>query len=161
MAPLRAPTIPGERPAADAALHQVRRRRLVAFAIDLGLVLAPLALLAVVGLVAGVPLLVEPILAIPVLVPGCFVLMSVLEISGGRRATPGMRAAGLVATGPSGETVEPLVAAAHALAFFGSVMLLTPIILVHTFVDEDKALAHDWLFEVRVRRRPMPGFAAI
>ena len=123
----------------------VLSRRIIAFIIDailIGLLLIPAILIVfVIGIITlGLGWLLYPAL---------FALVALgyvaLTLGGPASATPGMRMAGLEMRTWSGAPVFPLLAVMHALVFWFSMGLLTPIVLVVGLLTYRKQLLHDLL----------------
>lgn len=123
-------------------------KRIVAFAIDCFFILAlmlPAALLVgIFGLVTlGIGwLLFSPLFAIVAL--GYIAL----TLGGSGSATLGMRIAGVEFRTWSGQRMFPLLAVLHALIFWISVSVLTPLILLVGLFTSRRQLLHDLLLGV-------------
>lgn len=135
------------------ALEEVRTRRVFALMVDL-LVITMLFLFFLVALfVLGVVTFGLSWLLIPVLYPAIALFYNGASISSWRMATPGMRAFDLEMRLANGTRVPFLNAAAHAVFFYLSWTLLTPLVLIVSFVSGDKRCLHDMLAGVIVTRR--------
>jgi uncharacterized RDD family membrane protein YckC len=137
-----------DRAAFDPALvperyEAVRRRRILAFVIDL-VIVAFLTLLAdAVILVLGVFTLGLAWLLLGSMFPAIAILYSGLALGGPAGATIGMRIAGLEMRSLSGGRVPFIVGAAHVVGLYLSISLLTPLVLAVSLFDPRKRLLQD------------------
>ena len=92
-------------------------------------------------------------LLIPILYPAVALLYNGLTISGWRRATPGMRLMDLEMRLMDGSRTPFINAAAHAVLFYLSWTILTPLVLVVALASRNKRCLHDMLSSVIVTRR--------
>jgi uncharacterized RDD family membrane protein YckC len=136
-------------PVRDADLFDgILSKRIVAFVIDAVLIVAlmvPAALLVgIFGLVTlGIGwLLFSPLFAIVAL---GYVALS---LGGSPSATVGMQVAGVQIRTWSGQKMFPLLAILHALLFWVSVSVLTPLVLLAGLFTARKQLLHDLLLGV-------------
>ena len=136
-------------PLPASALAGVRRRRMMALALDLILVtIISVTLFFVLGLLTlGLAWLI-----LPPLFPVVAFFYNGLTISGWRLATPGMKAMDLEMRLVDGSPTPFLHAAVHAVLFYLSWMF--PPIFLFTLLSSDKRLLHDVLAGVIVLRRP-------
>ena len=136
-------------PLPASALAGVRRRRMMALALDLILVtIISVTLFFVLGLLTlGLAWLI-----LPPLFPVVAFFYHGLTISGWRLATPGMKAMDLEMRLVDGSPTPFLHAAVHAVLFYLSWMF--PPIFLFTLLSSDKRLLHDVLAGVIVLRRP-------
>jgi uncharacterized RDD family membrane protein YckC len=123
----------------------VLSKRIVAFVVDAVLIVALLIPAALVVFVLGVITLGIGWLLYPVL----FILVALgyvgLTLGGPASATPGMRLAGLEMRTWSGAPMFTLLAIIHALLFWFSVSILTPLILLVGLFTSRRQLLHDLL----------------
>jgi uncharacterized RDD family membrane protein YckC len=92
-------------------------------------------------------------LALPVLWQIVALFYNGLTVSGPGRGTWGMRIAGIELIRTDGTGLDFLSAAVHAVLFYVSVVVLTPLVLVLGMVRNDRRLLHDLLLgSVAVRR---------
>jgi len=137
-------------PASRADLFaSVRRRRILALAIDLPLIalLAALIWLGLLALTLGLSLILAP-----PLFPMVAFFYNGLSVSGAKMATPGMRAADLeMRMRDSGARPPFINAAAQALFFYLSWFF--PLVFVVSLIDTEKRCLHDILAGVVVTRR--------
>ncbi len=92
-------------------------------------------------------------LLLPALWPIVALFYNGLTVSGPRRGTWGMRVAGIQLVQTDGGRVPFVTAAAHAVLFYVSVSVLTPLVLLIGMVRNDRRLLHDLLVgTVAVRR---------
>jgi uncharacterized RDD family membrane protein YckC len=136
-------------PARDADLFDgILSKRIVAFIIDAVMIVAlmiPAALLVgIFGLVTlGIGwLLFSPLFAIVAL--GYIAL----TLGGSRSATLGMQIAGVEMRTWSGQKMFPLLAILHAILFWVSVSVLTPLVLLVGLFTARRQLLHDLLLGV-------------
>jgi uncharacterized RDD family membrane protein YckC len=94
-------------------------------------------------LVLGVFTLGLQWLLLPAVWPVVAILYSVLTVGGPNSATPGMRFMGIQIRSLRGERIDYGIALLHALGFWFSVGLLTPLVLVVSLFTERKQLLHD------------------
>ncbi len=92
-------------------------------------------------------------LLFPVLGPGVALAYVGFTLGGPHSATPGMRTMGLTMRMLNGRRPDILIAAIHALLFWFSVSLLTPLILLVSFFNAEKRLLHDIVLGVAVVNR--------
>jgi uncharacterized RDD family membrane protein YckC len=121
----------------------VRRRRAMAFLIDVCFVAVLFLAAAVVVFFAGILTLGLAWLTYAILWPAVALVYSAMTVGGSSQATPGMRMMGLTVRTLSGERVTPVIAAAHAVLFYMSVSLLTPFVLVVSLISARKQLLQD------------------
>jgi len=136
-------------------------RRIVAFFIDAVLIVLLMIPAALVVFVLGVITLT---LAWWILYPPLFAIVAIgyvaLTLGGPASATVGMRAAGVEMRTWSGQKLFPLLAIMHALIFWFSVGLLTPLILVVGLFTYRRQLLHDLLLGVvAVNSGPLAALA--
>ncbi|MDB5508402.1 MAG: domain containing protein [Hyphomicrobiales bacterium] len=136
-----------------AALSGVRTRRIFAICIDLIVISIIFTAIMTVLLVLGVVTFGLTWFLIPPLFPAIALIYNGTSISGWRMATPGMRAMDLEMRTSDGGRVSFLVAAVHAVLFYLSWTLLTPLVLIVSLVSGDKRCLHDIVAGVVVTRR--------
>jgi uncharacterized RDD family membrane protein YckC len=132
----------------DPAIHPelyegVRSRRAFAFLIDFAMILALMVVAYVVIAIVGVFTLGLLWLLLPAVWPVVAILYSVLTIGGPYSATPGMRFMGIEIRNIRGERIDYAIALFHALGFWFSVAILTPLILLVALFTARKQLLHD------------------
>lgn len=135
------------------ALEGVRTRRSFAIGIDLIFITLLVGVLFVALAFLGLVTFGLTWLLIPVLYPAVALLYNGLAISGWRRATPGMRLMDLEMRLMDGSRTPFINAAVHAVLFYLSWTILTPLILIVTLVSRNKRCLHDMLSGVIVTRR--------
>lgn len=123
-------------------------KRIVAFLIDAVLIVALMIPAALMVLILGFVTLGLAWFLFPIL----FVIVALgyvaLTLGGPASATLGMRATGVAMRTWSGQKMFPLLAVMHALIFWFSVGLLTPLILLVGLFTERKQMLHDLLVGV-------------
>jgi uncharacterized RDD family membrane protein YckC len=152
--PSQAPThnVPlGELPAR--ALEGVRTRRIMAIGFDLIFISIIVAVAFIFLSVLGVLTFGLAWLAIPFLYPFVALFYNGMTISGPNRATPGMRMMDLEMRLTDGYTVPFIYAAVHAVLFYLSWTMLTPLVLAISLFARNKRCLHDILAGVVVTRR--------
>ena len=133
--------------------ESVPARRVVAFFVDailIGLLMIPGALVLFVIAVATLGI---GILLFPALFAIVALTYVALTLGGPNSATPGMRLVGIEARTGAGRPMFPLLAAMHALLFWASVSLLTPLVLLLALLTPRKRLLHDIILDVVVVNR--------
>jgi uncharacterized RDD family membrane protein YckC len=136
-------------PAAQPELFDgVLSKRIVAFIIDavfIVLLMIPAALVVfVVGIVTlGIGWLLYGILFAIVALGYC-----AFTLGGRKSATPGMQIVGVEMRTWNGQRLFPLLAIMHALIFWFSVSLLTPLILLVGLFTQRRQMLHDLLLGV-------------
>ena len=143
--------------ALDPAVHPeryegVRTRRSFAFLVDAGVILFLMIVAWIVIAVLGVFTLGAGLLLFPAVWPVVPILYSVLTLGGPNSATPGMRFTGVEMRTARGEPMSYGLALLHALGFWFSVGILTPLILVVALFTPRKQLLHDLLIGTVVVR---------
>jgi uncharacterized RDD family membrane protein YckC len=134
--------------ALDPAVHperyeNVRTRRSIAFIVDAAVVLFLMVLASIVIAILGIFTLGLGWLLFPLVWPVVAVLYTVLTLGGRNSATPGMRFMGIEIRTLQGEPMNYGLALLHALGFWFSVTLLTPLILLVSLFTPRKQLLHD------------------
>ena len=135
------------------ALSGVRTRRMIALVIDLVAITILFGLFALVLFVLGIPTLGLSWFLIPPLFPVIALFYNGLSISGRGMGTPGMRAMDLEMRHSDGRRVPFLIAAAHAVLFYLSWSILTPLVLIVSLLSNEKRCLHDIVTSVVVTRR--------
>jgi uncharacterized RDD family membrane protein YckC len=143
--------------ALDPAAHPeryegVRTRRSFAFLVDAGVILFLMIVASIVIAVLGVFTLGVGWLLFPAVWPVVAILYTVLTLGGPNSATPGMRFTGVEMRTVRGEPMNYGVALLHALGFWFSVGILTPLILIVALFTPRKQLLHDLLIGTVVVR---------
>jgi uncharacterized RDD family membrane protein YckC len=154
-------TLPGQAPSQSVqlgelparALDGVRTRRMLAILFDLIFVTIIVAVAFMFLLVLGVLTFGLAWMAIPFLYPVVALFYNGMTISGPNRATPGMRMMDLEMRLTDGYRVPFIYAAVHAVLFYLSWTLLTPLILAVSIFARNKRCLHDMLAGVVVTRR--------
>jgi uncharacterized RDD family membrane protein YckC len=136
-----------------AALAGVRTRRIMALVLDLVAISILFGIFLTVLLVLGIVTFGLTWFLIPPLFPAIALFYNGLTISGWRMATPGMRAMDLEMRNVDGTPVSFITAAAHAVLFYLSWTILTPLVLLVSLITSDKRCLHDMVAGVVVTRR--------
>ena len=151
---------PGDRASTPAtrlpprALEGVRTRRIFAIAFDLIFITILVAIAFVFLSLLGLLTFGLAWLLIPFLFPVVALFYNGFTISGWRRATPGMRLMDLEMRMTDGSSVSFVYAAVHAVLFYLSWTILTPLVLLVSLFARDKRCLHDMVSDVVVTRRP-------
>ena len=135
------------------ALEGVRTRRIFAIGFDLVFITIIVGVLFVALAFLGLVTFGLTWLLIPILYPAVALLYNGLTISGWRRGTPGMRLMDLEVRQLDGSRTPFIVAAVHAVLFYLSWTILTPLVLIVALVSHNKRCLHDMLSGVVVTRR--------
>ena len=127
--------------------EQLLPRRLLAFAIDLAVILAPVALIAVVITLLGIVTLGLGWWLFRLLYPGTVVWALIYygaTLGHPASATIGMRAMQIEMRTWYGAPCHVVVGALHAAAFYLSISALTPLVLGVGFFNTRQRLLHDF-----------------
>jgi uncharacterized RDD family membrane protein YckC len=135
------------------ALSGVRTRRTTAIVLDLIAITILFGIFFTVFAVLGIVTFGLTWFVIPILYPVIALFYNGLTISGWRMATPGMRAMDLEMRNSDGSRVSFITAAAHAVLFYLSWTILTPLVLIVSLISNDKRCLHDIVAGVVVTRR--------
>ena len=141
--------------------EDILSKRIIAFVFDAILIVLLMVPAALLVLVLGVVTLGIGWLLFPPLFALVALGYVALTLGGPRSATFGMRLAGVEMRTWSGQKMFPLLAILHALIFWFSVGILTPLILLVGLFTERRQLLHDLLLGVvalnadALRRRGM------
>ena len=79
----------------------------------------------------------------PILWPAVALVYSAFSLGGPHSATIGMRSQGIEGRFMDGSRLNPGIAAIHAVLFYFSVSVLTPLVLLVSLFTKDKRLLHD------------------
>jgi uncharacterized RDD family membrane protein YckC len=123
-------------------------KRIVAFIIDAVLIVALMIPAGLLVLILGFVTLGIGWLLFPPLFAVVALIYIGLTLGGPGSATPGMRIAGVEVRTWSGQKVFPLLAVMHALLFWFSIGLLTPLVLLVGLFTRRRQLLHDLLLGV-------------
>ncbi len=138
----------------EAALDEVRRRRVFAYFDDLLVITLIYATVMLVLGMAGIIPPGRPWLYAPPLYPVITIFYNAFTISRSGGMTPGMRMVGIRMHMKDGRPAPFLNAAAHALFFYLSIMLLTPLVLLVGKRSPQKRFLHDRWAEVYISNKP-------
>ena len=134
--------------------YGVRSRRIFAFLVDSAVILFLMLAACVVIAVLGVLTFGLGWFLFPLVWPCVALIYTVFTMGGPHSATPGMRFVGLEMRTVYGERLNPGLAFFHALGFWFSVTLLTPLILLVALFTPRKQLLHDLALGVMAVRAP-------
>lgn len=142
----------------------VRRRRILAFLIDVVFVSVIWIVAAGVVFLLGIVTLGLAWYAFAFLWPAVALAYTAFTLGGPASATPGMQVCGLTMRLWYGARAYPLLAAAHLVLFWVSLSVLTPLVTLVSLFNERKRLLHDILLgvvivdaEALARLRPSPA----
>ena len=142
-------------PAARPELYDgVRTRRIFAFLVDAAVIFFLMMLATFVVAVLGVFTFGLGWLLFPLIWPFVAILYTMFTLGGPASATPGMRFTGVEMRTWYGAPMYPVLALAHAIGFWLSVTILTPLVLIVSLLSPRKRLLHDILLGTIVIRRP-------
>lgn len=151
-------TIPHAVPVSAGGTVGVLGRRFVALLIDLVIIAAFVMALGLAITILGFLTFGLGWLLFAILVPGAAILYTAITMGGPGASTIGMRLCGLrVVDAASGEGIDPLRAAAHALLFYfaASTFLILLVDVVIGFLRGDARLGRDLIVNLIVlRARP-------
>jgi uncharacterized RDD family membrane protein YckC len=132
-------------------------RRLLAFAIDVAIILAPVALAFVVIILFGLITFGLGLALLAVLYPGTVIWALAyhgLTLGGPASATIGMRVLEIEMRTWYGAPCYLVLGAVHAVAFYVSVSVLTPLVLLVCFFNARHRLLHDIVLGTVVINNP-------
>jgi uncharacterized RDD family membrane protein YckC len=136
-------------PATQADLFDgILSKRIIAFVMDAVFIVALMIPAGLLVLVLGVVTLGLGWLLFPPLFAIVALAYCALTLGGRNSATPGMRVAGVEMRTWSGQKMFPLLAVMHALIFWFSVGILTPLVLLVGLFTYRRQLLHDLLLGV-------------
>jgi uncharacterized RDD family membrane protein YckC len=123
-------------------------KRVVGFFFDAVFIVALMIPAALMVFILGFITLGLAWLLFPILFAVVALAYVALTLGGPASATPGMRLAGVELRTWSGQKMFPLLAVMHALVFWFSIGLLTPLVLMVGLLTYRKQLLHDLLLGV-------------
>jgi len=123
-------------------------KRIIAFVIDAVLIVTLMIPAALLVLILGFVTLGLGWLLFPPLFAVVALAYVALTMGGRNSATVGMRIAGVEMRTWSGQKMFPLLAVMHALIFWFSIGVLTPLILIVGLLTSRRQLLHDLLLGV-------------
>jgi uncharacterized RDD family membrane protein YckC len=132
----------------------VLAKRVVAFFIDAFFVVALMIPAALMVFILGFITLGLAWFLFPVLFAVVALTYVALTLGGPMSGTPGMRLTGIEFRTWSGQRMFPLLAVMHALIFWFSVGLLTPVVLLVGLLTYRKQLLHDLILGVVALNAP-------
>jgi uncharacterized RDD family membrane protein YckC len=121
----------------------LRMRRSVAFMMDCVLITVLMFAASLAVLLLGVITFGLAWLLFAILWPAVALIYIAFSLGGSNSATPGMRAMGIELRLFHGGKAYPLLAVIHAVLFYASVSILTPLVLLVAFFSDRKRLLHD------------------
>jgi len=134
----------------------VLTRRVVAYFIDLAIMGAMVAVLSLVGLIAGFLTFGLAWAALFVIVPVSIVLYYAVTLGSHRRATIGMQMMDIVLTPTRGQPLDGWMAIIHAGLFWITFWISWPVSLLFALFTPRRQMIHDLIVgALMVRRSPM------
>jgi uncharacterized RDD family membrane protein YckC len=138
----------------DSSLEGLRRKRIIAWAIDVTLIAMLTALVSTLLLILGFVTLGLTWLLFAFLFGGITTIIALLysgmSVNSDLGATPGMRAMGLRFRLNNGERPGFIYGAVHLVLFYLSVSILTPLVLAVSLITPRKRLLHDIVLGVEI-----------
>jgi len=125
------------------AVSGIRTRRIIAFLIDAVIIAVLTFAVGVVVFFLGIVTLGLGWLLYPILWPAVALVYCAFSLGGPNSATVGMRTQGIEARFMDGSRLNPGIAAIHAVLFYFSISVLTPLVLLVSLFTENKRLLHD------------------
>ncbi|NDA45876.1 MAG: RDD family protein [Alphaproteobacteria bacterium] len=138
------------------SVEGLRRKRLFAFIDDLLFVTMIYVVIMLILGILGLAPPGRPFLFAPILYPVIALFYNALTIGRNRQGTPGMLIMGLHMVQTNGARANALNGAAHALFFYLSIILLTPLILMIGIKSPSKRFVHDRLAGVLLTLPAIP-----
>lgn len=132
----------------------VRTRRIFAFLVDASVIFFLMLLATFVVAVLGLFTFGLGWLLFPLIWPFVAILYTMFTLGGPHSATPGMRFTGIEMRTWDDAPMYPILALVHAIGFWLSVTILTPLVLLVSLFSRRKRLLHDMLLGTLVIRRP-------
>jgi uncharacterized RDD family membrane protein YckC len=131
-------------------------RRMLAYIIDVALMVAFMAMLFIVGLVFSVLTLGLAAVALPLIIPVVVVAYYVITLGSPMRATVGMWLLDLVLTPTRGRPLDGWKILIHPLVFWISCWIAWPVSLLIALFTPRREMVHDLVTgTLMVRRSPM------
>lgn len=127
------------------AYSGVRTRRMLSFVFDYTLVLILSVPAAIVVFLLGIVSFGLAWGLYAVLLPVIAILYLAFTLGGAKRATPGMRMAGVRIARLDGGRIDPTLAVLHGVLFWAANAVLTPFVLLVGLFTRRKQLLHDLL----------------
>lgn len=134
------------------SLEGVRSRRMMAAAIDLGIIALLSIPVALIIFVLGVATLGLGFLLYGIMIPALALTYSGLTMGSRAQATLGMRIMDIHVDQLDGKLLDFVTAAAHSFLFWACNVVLTPFVLLATLFTDRKRTVHDILTGTIVRR---------
>lgn len=131
-------------------------RRVVAYFIDLAIIVAIMAGIVLAGLILGLVTLGAAFLAVPVALPISVIVYYAVTLGSAKRATIGMQLMDIVLTPTRGMPLEGWRAFFHPLLFWLTCWILPPFSYLVALFTPRRQLLHDLVLgTLMVRRSPM------
>lgn len=128
---------------APGAVAGIRTSRVIAFLIDAVIIAILTFAVGVLVFFLGIITLGLGWMLYPILWPAVALVYSAFSLGGPHSATIGMRSQGIEGRFMDGSRLNPGIAAIHAVLFYFSVSVLTPLVLLVSLFTKDKRLLHD------------------
>lgn len=123
--------------------EDVRRRRAIGYLLDFVLVTIIWLVVSALVFLLGIVTLSLGWLLLPAVWPVVALLYTGFTLGGRKAATPGMGAMGLTMRLWYGAKPDFLVAVLHALVFYATVSIATPLVLLVSLFSDKKRTLHD------------------
>lgn len=134
----------------------VLQRRVIAYLIDFGLMVAAIAILMLVGLVLSLLTFGLGAVTLPLIIPAVILGYYALTLGSSRRATIGMSVMDIVLTPRRGRPLDGLKILVHPLVFWISCWFAWPVSLAIALFTPRREMVHDLVTgTLMVRRSPM------
>lgn len=134
----------------------VLMRRVVAYMIDFGLLVAMSAIIAIIGVVAGFLSFGLGWMLLPIVIPIAILAYYVVTLGSRMRATLGMAAMDIVLTPTRGLPLDGWRILIHPLIFWITIWVAWPISLLVALLTPRREMVHDLIAgTLMVRRSPM------
>lgn len=130
----------------------VRTRRIMAFLIDYVIVFLLCIPAAIVIFILGILTLSLGWALYAIMFPVVALFYVSRTLGGPQQATKGMQMMNIKMVRLEGGTIDPMLAVAHTVLFWGLNVVLTPLILLATLVIDRKRTVHDLLLGTAVIR---------
>lgn len=131
-------------------------RRVIAYFIDLAVMVALVLALTVIGAILGVLTFGLAFASLVFVIPAAIVLYYAATLGSPRRATVGMQMMDIVLTPTRGQPLDGWMAILHALVFWLTFWICWPVSLLFALFTPRRQMIHDFVVgTLMVRRSPM------
>ncbi len=134
----------------------ILKRRVLAYILDLALIVALTVLLMIVGVIFGVLTFGLGMVALPFIIPASVILYYALTLGSRLRATMGMWTFDIVLTPVSGRPLDGWRVLIHPIAFWVTAWFSWPVSFAIALLTPRREMLHDYITgTLMVRRSPM------